>query len=802
MKLPLDSKKNNPNYPFLLSYNSKKANDFEYAKLMMDYYNTVSKHDPHKDSRYEENFNLHRGAWPEIENLAPTTNINIYNENITLGGGKLYHFPLINTVSQPQVGDLISTPFIWHIKDTSTKTRNHRDKVRAEKVKQFYIDKYVTPAVEMMKLQFEGQEITPEIMQQIESEVMGQLPEEVMEDYLVPDEILADTLFRHVVESQKVQEKFDMGADFAVVVAEEYSMVYVDRTGPKMKALNGRFVEWGASQDIEACEDGEWARYTEYLTFQDFISKFGTEIKLNTIKEILDLYSMIPGSNENKVNDAMEFELTDVLASNPVFQDPNSDLFIDVRTRDGQEKLKGLYQTLSTKHVSGSGIKVTYITWRWSKNVKIVEDNNGNERVVDEYYFKNPARGDKSIRKGVVPQVWHGYIINDTYYAGIEPVPWQYDNLQDIYSPKLTIHGLKYNTFMGNTKNSSIVDLGKPFNFSINLLLKKLREFEATDIGKVLFLTSDIKPDKMTWGQWYSSLFQSRVALINKKFEGASVQQQAPIMVQDLSRVSDIGSVIEKLNWYESKLIRAMYYNPAKFGDINQYSTNNNTQLSLVGVDRQMMRFINKRRAYKKSVLTSLLNASISAFKDNEYMKELLLDDYLKVYYENNVDPFSASSLALFLVDDFEETKKVESMRNLALSIIQNGGDSSDISKILNADSMAEIETILTKSDKRKAQSIKESREHEMAMKEKDAEFLAMATKLKQEYDSLVRERDNQVKLEIANLSSSFVERGQDIDKNKIPDSLQKAIVEIQSKEKMHALDIEIEREKLAKQQF
>ena len=92
-------------------------------------------------------------------------------------------------------------------------------------------------------------------------------------------------------------------------------------------------------------------------------------------------------------------------------------------------------------------------------------------------------------------------------------------------------------------------------------------------------------------------------------------------------------------------MIRAMHYNPSKFGDISQYATNDNTQLSLMGVDRQMLRFLNKRRAYKRSVLTSLLNASIAAFQDNEYMKELLFDDYLKVHYEQNVEPFSMSSL-------------------------------------------------------------------------------------------------------------------------------------------------------------
>lgn len=798
------SNTDNPNYPFLLSYKDKKANDFEFAKAMMDYYNTSSHVIPNRMNRFNENFNLHRGAWPEIENMAPTTTINIYNENVNLGGGKLYHFPIINTVSQTIVGDIIANPIIPIIRDTSTKARNHRDRVRADRVREFFQNKYIKPRLEQLQAQFQGQEanLPPDFQQQLEQEVMKSLPEEIVEnldDYKMPDELLIEIIYKHVLEAEQVKEKLDSGADFAVVVAEEYSMVYIDRTGPKLKPLNAKYVDWGASPDVETCEDGEWAKYTEYLTFQDLIARFGTEIKLSTLKEILDLYSPIPGTDTHTRTDAIDFPLVDTLAANPGFQDPSSELYIDVKTREGQEKLKGLYRTLSGLHNSNSGIKVTYITWRWTRNGKVVESIDGKERIVDEHYVKNPARGDKTIRKVLLPQVWHGYIINDMYYVGIEPVPWQYENLMNPFKPKLTIHGLKYNTFMGNTSNSSFVDLGKPFNFRINLLLKKLQEYESTDIGKVLFLTSDIKPDKQTWGQWYSSLFQSRVALLNKKFEGSSVQERSPIIIQDLSRTSEIGSTIEKLNWFEGKLIRAMHYNPSKFGDISQYATNDNTQLSLMGVDRQMLRFLNKRRAYKRSVLTSLLNASIAAFQDNEYMKELLFDDYLKVHYEQNVEPFSMSSLALFLVDDFEESKKLEGMRSLALSIIQNGGSARDIARVFSASSMAEIESVLAKSDKKKEEAISAQRQHESEQMAKQQEIAQLQVKLKQEFDALENERDRQVKLEMAKYNSMLMANAQDIDQNNMSDTLQKTLLEISSKEKMHEKEMALERLKLSK---
>lgn len=792
----------NKNFPYKLSYKEKKRKDFAAAKAMMEYYNMISTITPERIRRFEENINLHRGAWPEIENLSPTTNLTIYNENITIGGGKLYHYPMINIVSQSIVSDLIATPFIPILRDTSTKARNHRDRVRGDKVRDYFKQNLIEPKLNEIRASLQGQPITPEVDQQMKEAVMNQLPEEILEgleEYKMPDELLAEILYKYVLDEEKVRYKFDMGADYAVTNAEEYYMIYVDSVGPKFKLLNPKYVEWGGSDDVEMCQDGEWAKYTEYLTFPDFIARFGTSVKFKTLDDIIDLYSPIPGQSEiSTIEKEIDFDVLDTIGSNPGFQDPNSDLYIDPKTSVGQERLKKLYQNLGGKHRTGSGIKCTYITWRWTRKGKLVEDVLGKERIEDEHYVKNPGRGDVTVTDILLPQVWHGYIINDTYYVNVEAVPWQYENLLNPFKPKLPIHGLRYNTYMSNTRNSSFVDLGKPFNFRINVLIKKLQEYEATDIGKVLFLTSDVKPDKMSWGQWYASLFQSRVALLNKRYEGMSVQQQAPILQQDLSRTSDISANIEKLNWLENKLIRAMHYNPAKFGDINQYATNTNIQQSLVGVDKQLLRFIRKRRELKVDVCTSLLNAAIASYKDNDYLKSLLLDDYLKAHYEINVEPFAISHLALYLVDDFEESTKLEKMRELALSIIQNGGSAQDIAKIISADSMGEIEDILGKSDRRQRKDAEAQRNHEAQMAEENKMAMEMQLKLKQEFDALENQRDREVKIRLAEINSEFMAKAADIDGNLQSDSLQATMAKIKSDEKKHADEMVLERLKLA----
>ena len=201
----------------------------------------------------------------------------------------------------------------------------------------------------------------------------------------------------------------------------------------------------------------------------------------------------------------------------------------------------------------------------------------------------------------------------------------------------------------------------------------------------------------------------------------------------------------------------------------------------------------------KQDMLTSLCNVTISSFKDNEYMKELLLDDLQKAYYELNIEPFSASSIALFLVDDFDEGRKIEGMRQLALSIIQNGGSARDIARIFSSDSMAEIEEVLDRSDKKKQKEVDAQRQHEQELADKQAQMAKMQLELKQQFDQAEADRDRQVKIRLAEINAQFMANANDIDHNKVSDALQKAVLEIQSKEKIHREEMEVEKMKISK---
>lgn len=801
----------NKNFPYKLSYREKTANDYELAKEAAEYYASFC--DESKEDRYHENFDIHRGAWKAIENLSPGFNMIIDGERVEVNGGPLRHIPVQNQVSQAIVGEAIMTPLIPIIRDISSNAVNHRERVMANRVKQFFVDQFVTPPLNAFRIEFfkTNPNASPEELQEAETnaqkETINSLPEEIrdsLDAHKMPDELLAQKILERIILDQNVKEKIDMGADYAVVVGEEYYHTRILNGQPSLKLINGKNLEWGGSEGIIWTHEGEFAKYDEYLSFQEVVSDFGAQIKWKDINDIAGLFSAIPNTAAGLYEPTeTDMEITDLIHDNPQFNDPTSPLYINPTTTDGTQKMMSLYRMLGHMRDKNYAIKHTYVCWRWTRKAKAVtrlRDNKEVEEIEDEHYVKNPALGDIKVKWILLEQVWETDIINDEYYLNIGPVKYQYQNIGDYRKPWLPIIGLKYNTFHNNAKNASFIDLGKPAQFKLNLVHKKLEEYEATDYGVLLGILPSLKPDNQSWTQFFTSAFQKKVFLMNKKFEGYNVNDKSPFEKIDLSRQIDIESTIRKAEYYENQIIKQMLYNPVKFGQIGQYSTNQNAALSMQGADRQMVSFMNKRRLLKQKLLTQLLNLGIIAFRDNDYLKELLFDDLQKAYLDLNVEPFAASSLGLYIVDDFEDTENVKQMKSYGLTFMQNGGSPKDISAIISAKSMQEINEVLDKAEKRMQENLRNQQAHEAEIAQMNAKAQENALKMKMEFDFNMNERNNQTKLKMADINAEINRRGSDVDQNAMNDSLQKTILEIASNERIANKKLEVEKLKIGRQ--
>lgn len=774
-----------------VSDSAKEANDYQFAKDMMDYYDQVYACDEKRVSKLSENYLLHSGRWPAIESMSVSTSIQLEHENIVLGGGMLRHYPVLDRVSKSVVGDLMVRPLIPIVKDMSSKARNQRDRAKLEIVKSYIQQQFIEPRIQMVTQQVmmesgitDPYSMGEEQAQQFQADIMRRVqettPDEILDSinkYRTPEEIIAQIIVDSSVKSLDLKAKFDLGGENAVVTGEEYYRVDIINGMPRVEVLNPKWVTWDGSEHVEFVEDGVFAKYEQYLTPEDVVAKYGVHLSRGKMKDLANLYSPIPGhtgAKKNGSNPDIEKRVVDFFADNPELQD------INVRSREGQMDLRTIYKNLAFQHRAGTGIRECYITWRWTRQATLVTRyENGRKVQVFRagHYTKNPARGDLEVKKILIPQIWHGVKLGSgsDHFVFVEPVPYQYKSIHNPFDVKLTILGCRYSTYMNNAENSSLIDLGKPWQYRYNVLMKRMEEYEATDIGKVLMGTANMKPVGWSWKEWFQALYVGKLALVNTHFEGASPVDAQIFKSVDMSSSADIQQTLAKLEYFEKKIATSMYYNPSKLGQISPYATNQNTEMNMAGSDRQMLRFHDRHRQVKQRVLNSVLDLSLAAIKNNEYAKGVLLDDFGKAYLETAMEPFAACELGLYVVDDFQENERLEQMRNLALTIIQNGGSVRDIADVVSAGSMSEIKDILDRSERRRQEEMQQQRQHEQQMMEQQQQIAEAQMQLRMQFESQMKERELEAKIAMAELNSMMLANANDINRNMQNDSLEKA---------------------------
>lgn len=791
----------NPNFPFNLSEREKAADNFALSKYMMDFYDLTYALDAEKVARYDENYLLHSGRWPQLERISNDISFALEGENILMNGGALRHYPIIDAVSKSIVADILINPNVAIIKDFSAKANNIRKETLLKMVKDFIREKYITPKINEMYSQYMQQNgtdsimnLTPEeqdqVVADIERRAMEQVPESIiraMEEFRTPDERILYAFYNDAYREQNVGSKMAVAAENAVVTSAPYFRLGVMDDLPFMEVLNPKWVTWAGSEHTEWAQDGLFAKYEQYLTPQDVIAKYGSYLKKKDIQQIRDMFFPIPGSHSSQRDTSgIDFEVVEAVADNPELQ------AINLRSSAGQSDYINLLRNLRASHREGYGIRECYITHRWTARMyKLIRSVNGKDKVyyLSDHYVKNPALGDISVSNILVPQVWHGVKLGTKSddYVFIEPVKGQYNNFKNPFKVDLTIYGGELNTFSNNVPNASHIDLGKPWQYKFNLLMKQWEEADATDIGKILVGSVDSKPDGWSYSEWFASMKYGKFLLTKGASDGKSQLGQTDLIrSEDVSQSSRIADIVNRLGYIEQKVFSSMYYNPNKMGMISQYANIQNTQSNISASDRQMYRFHSKFRELKTKVLEAFLRYTFIAYEANDNKKEVLLDNFCREYLDLNKGEFNPLDISFSVVDDFKESEKLEQVRQLALSFIQNGMSGSEITAIINAESMGEVEDIWKRFEDRRAKEAQQQQAYTIDLEKEKRATMENLEKMRQEFDLLKQERDNEVKIKLAEINSMFMANANDINKDNVNDSLNKAVLEMENQYKMH----------------
>jgi hypothetical protein len=645
------------------------------------------------------------------------------------------------------------------------------------------------PMPEMTPEQQQSQE-GQQAMQQYEQEMLDSVnkvmdPEEI-EKYMATEyqearEILVQKILNYIIRQQNVDEKKNDAFKHACLSGLESVWVGIEQGEPVVKTLNSLNTFYHKSPEIKYIQDGEYAGYRTRMSPSEILSKFGSQLTKEEKERIEGLSSGVHGifgASENMIDKEMNYY--------------NVDLEYEY-AKDG----KFSYEHGSYGQARGEDWEVTHVEWRSQAKVGFISsfDEDG-ESVMDmvSENFKIPEGSTKEIvqtdgqaKKTIwtfpsgqkfewayVPEIWEGTRIGYDIYVNVRKKPLQHRSIENPWNVKLGYHGVVYNNM--NAPSVSIMDRMKPFQYLYFLVVHKLKRLIARDKGKSYEFDVSMVDEKIGLEKTIYYLEELDIHFFNplqNSEDPGSAQRGRVTQTMDRSNIQYINNYIQLLQQLDREIGDAAGVTKQREGQIGGYEAVTNTQQAIMQSSHITEIFFFLHSKLWEKVMTSVVECAQMAWKDSRIVKQFVLDDLSRHVLDFNGDEIYNADFGIFVSDSVQDAELIDTLKQMALPILQNQGKVTDIVKIFKSLSSSQLEQEFKKEEK--SREAQEQRQEEAQRQMQQAAIQAENERQEREFQ---HEKElKQMDMEIAQMKAEIdvFKFQQDLDLNNdgVPDPLQ-----------------------------
>ena len=804
-----------------LPYSKKKSNNNAWAKECMDYYSDSKgvASENGRLRRMRENYDIAAGRW-DMNSIKSSVHDWASRGEVTesdLSTTNVTHYPIVNQIISSLVGDQNQRYFQPKVTDLSRGALSEKKKISDKLIKEYLEENVLKPIQEQAKAlseekvrellkdfdmatsEMEGaspeemagmQEKRDAAVNQVRAQAMEEAKAKTPEDVLMymntkyksPREAAFQKILDALVRELDISRKIDRGFEDAIITGEVVFRTGIRHGKPFFDCVNPMKFRFWNSAHSEKIEDAEAMIYEDYVRVSDLYHRYGDVIKPSDDKKIKN--QLING--EATYSDEERRLLLDFSVE--------SGRNMNWHTREGQEGIKQIYGSPEVNKLlpslSNELIKEQHIVWKSRRKLKRVTRIVSGRKMFfwrDASYRMDEVAGDIEVVSFSVPEYWEGVKIgvgSEAVYLNVGPVKNQYRSISDPYTVKAPYFGGKLNDFSGNTSNTSLVDLGKPWQFKYNIEMSRLEELQETNVGKVMAMTLRNLPEGYTWQEWFTMLKKGKVALLEDN-DGMGGFDQALLRSIDLGQMNDIAGTINLLNYYQNNLAVSMLYNPSRLGQVSPYITNATNDQNIQQSFNQTRKIFDAIDRITQDALNGLFNSAKVAYRDNpDYIVGLVNSVELAQLIESD-ETFWTIDTGVYVDAGSEQTEDIRNIKAQALAMIQNSQDINLVIELQLAKSVGEIKSI----GNRYANKMDQIRQREQEMQEKENQLkqqeLEQSKAISEERlkaDLQKHEAEMTQKNIYARLESMKLRNMMDVNQNNIADNVEKYLLERQDK--------------------
>lgn len=793
-------------------------------KEIMKFWVNYATDEPNRLERINENYSLLNGIVDESKYNAPL-DLLMEEESVSLGYPTMSHFGLISKVAETATGEAILTTIPLTVKDNSNGKLNETRRKKEQLLGEYIYTKYRKPlenaimAPILMAAQMAEQQEQPipneqlqQLLAQAEQDIKVKTPEEI-NDYLengykTQPEVFSQNLLNKLSDLCELPSKRIDALEDVLALAECYFLPSINHNIPEFRVINPKNIKVVYSPNSPFVQDAVAAVVLDVITFQEAFALDGEYLSKADAKKLISNLTTFAGVDRDRSTYTVADNL--VLREAHYNQNISNALeSLDYENSDDQMTMASIYANIINKHASDTiYLERYYVTWRETAYFNRVKSRNPENGEIEyrweaEHYKLNPSIGDISMKSVEKPQVWHGVMYgtgDDAIVCKVAPVPNQYKSLEDIHKVNLPIFGGKLNTRKNNTYNRAPVDNGKVWNYEFDLLMAEYKLKQASNIGNVFTLFRELKPDDITWGEWFATMRHMKLLLLSNNNEDKSVD---PSLVQylkgvDLSTMNEIQGILTMGNFFLRNVYEFMGYSPERLGTINQYMTSQNAQEAINSSKTQTLRLYDIFDKQYLAAVNYLFNISKSALKDNKYLRDLLLDDIAQAYVATDWMQIDSSQIGVSFSMSPAILQKIRELKMNSQAIIQNQlTDLEDFISFYLSDTTTDLRNV-SKSIQAKRQKMQQAAQ--------EAENAKMQQLMQQEFQKFqmqfqaqqaLQQQKDQASMERVAVDSQKFARTVDINENSVNDMYEGKLLDLEFNKQKLAAEVELKNREL-----
>jgi hypothetical protein len=715
-----------------------------------------------------------------------------------------------------------------------------------------------------------------EAQQQLAPEKIKSLPEIesfFKKDYRSIIEQWASHQHKVDVERFKIDELEERGFRDSLITDREFWHFRMMEDDYEVELWNPLITFYHKSPDSRYISQANWCGKTDMFTPSDVVDRYGylmTEEQLTALEAIYPIrsagYNIGGLQNDGSFYDATKSHDWNTNMPSLAYRQYTS--FMGGNVLDGSDIITQILAEGEDYYDQGTAylLRVTQAYWKSQKKVghltKISETGEVLSEVVSEDYevtdkpiydtrlFKNKTRDNIIYGEHIdwiwVNEVWGGVKVGPNIpsfwgmnnpggftpiYIGVDkhkigPLRFQFKGDNSLYGCKIPIEGAVFSD--RNTKSTALLDLMKPFQIGYNIVNNQIADILVDELGTIIMLDQNTLPRHSLGEDWgKGNLAKAYVAMKNFQMlplDTSISNTENALNFQhfqklDLSQTERLMSRIQLANHFKQQAYEVIGINPQRMGaQLSQMTATGVEQAAAASYAQTEVFFIQHcdylmPRVHQMRTDLAQFYHSTKPSTRLTYITEA--DE--KVSFQIDGTDLLMRDLNIFCSTTANHRAVLEQLKQMALQNNTTGASVYDLGKIVQSDSLAEINTVLKMSESRLQ---KQKQEDQQAQQQMQSEQLQSQEKQKQMEIEGAAQRDDkmiQKDITVAEIRAAGYGAMADVNQNQMSDYAD-AMKEIRSTEQYqaqtdlqrqkqsddmvkHSQKMDIEQQKLAGQQ-